>query len=443
MAWYGTWAERIPLLAGTTIPGSTLTDFFLLVELLGNSDLQRASNRAGSDPHFATTLADGSTSTPHGTLYFSGNTSALASGGSFDSSTDTITMTGHGLQADDAVSWGANNPGGITLGGAYYLVNVTTNTFQVSATVGGSPVNLTTTGSFSAGDLALLVTDLIIRVKLTLASTAVTGDTIGYLYFDPAQTDEENKSGALDSNTVGYWPLEDSPTGSAGDIIDWTGSNDLTSSGGPSSASGKIANGISFDGVNDAAKLTTGSVLSTGLTCSLWINSPSASGSGSSQDEVCVHGDENFAIAWGSSNSSYDGAMFMRGNGSYPVAKWTSTLAANAWHHLAGTWDGSTLRVYVNGTQEASVANSTMPSLGGDWFTLTGFASRYFTGSLDEVRLCSVARSADWIAYEYANENVNSDTVTLGAKELISSGGSVFAPYFYRLLAGAGGCLGV
>lgn len=40
-------------------------------------------------------------------------------------------------------------PGGLTEGGQYYTVGVTTNTFQLSATRGGAPI--TTTGSFAAG----------------------------------------------------------------------------------------------------------------------------------------------------------------------------------------------------------------------------------------------------------------------------------------------------
>ena len=61
----------------------------------------------------------------------------------------------------------------------------------------------------------------------------------------------------------------------------------------------------------------------------------------------------------------------------------------NAWTHLAATYDGSTLRFYVNGTQAASravtggITSSTNPlriggnSVWGEWFN----------GSIDEVRI--------------------------------------------------------
>lgn len=72
-----------------------------------------------------------------------------------------------------------------------------------------------------------------------------------------------------------------------------------------------------------------------------------------------------------------------------------ATLPANAWTHVAGTWDGTTARVYVNGVQAASVAAASLPSntlalrIGAD---NTG-ASR-FAGAIDEVAVYGRALSA-------------------------------------------------
>ncbi|MDB5230104.1 MAG: hypothetical protein JWN76_909, partial [Chitinophagaceae bacterium] len=72
------------------------------------------------------------------------------------------------------------------------------------------------------------------------------------------------------------------------------------------------------------------------------------------------------------------------------------TVNDNAWHHLAVTHDGTTTKVYVDGSQIASVArnyntNGTGFQIGfSDRTTSKGF---YYTGNMDEVRVWSVART--------------------------------------------------
>ena len=74
----------------------------------------------------------------------------------------------------------------------------------------------------------------------------------------------------------------------------------------------------------------------------------------------------------------------------------TSPLPVGTWSHLATTWDGSTLRLYVNGAQVAArtvagpLATSTRPlSIGGN-----GIWGEYFAGAIDELRLYDHALTA-------------------------------------------------
>jgi hypothetical protein len=73
-----------------------------------------------------------------------------------------------------------------------------------------------------------------------------------------------------------------------------------------------------------------------------------------------------------------------------------TALTSRRWTHLAATYDGTTLRIYVNGAQVAStprtgtLATSSNPlNIGGD----TIYA-QYFDGRIDDVRIYNTARSA-------------------------------------------------
>ena len=73
-----------------------------------------------------------------------------------------------------------------------------------------------------------------------------------------------------------------------------------------------------------------------------------------------------------------------------------AALPANTWSYLTETYDGSTLRLYVNGTQVAStahtgtIATSTNPlQIGGD-----SIYGQFFAGLIDEVRVYNRALTA-------------------------------------------------
>lgn len=61
-----------------------------------------------------------------------------------DTVTDTVSCPAHGYAANQTVTfYGGNVPGGLTEGTIYYAVSVTTDAFKVSATSGGSAIDLT------------------------------------------------------------------------------------------------------------------------------------------------------------------------------------------------------------------------------------------------------------------------------------------------------------
>jgi hypothetical protein len=65
-----------------------------------------------------------------------------------NATTDKIEKTAHGLENGDPVVFNAATaPSGITIGTIYYVINKSTNDFEISTTVGGSKVTWTTNGT--------------------------------------------------------------------------------------------------------------------------------------------------------------------------------------------------------------------------------------------------------------------------------------------------------
>ena len=77
-----------------------------------------------------------------------------------------------------------------------------------------------------------------------------------------------------------------------------------------------------------------------------------------------------------------------------------STLARDRWVHLASTWDGSTIRMYVDGRQVASAPLSGTAAVSGRALRFGGNTvwSEWFKGELDEIRIYDRALSAADIA---------------------------------------------
>ena len=105
-----------------------------------------------------------------------------------------------------------------------------------------------------------------------------------------------------------------------------------------------------------------------------------------------------------------------------------TTIPAGAWTYAVMTYDGSNMKLYVNGALDGSVAQT------GTFATnlvplnigRNNNSTEYFPGSIDEVRISKTARSADWIFAEYNNQKSPSTFYAVGNE--IAGSASVALP---------------
>jgi O-glycosyl hydrolase len=191
---------------------------------------------------------------------------------------------------------------------------------------------------------------------------------------------------------AGTVAADDSGSNLAGNVVNATWSE-----------SGKYGSAISFNGVNswvtinDAAALN----LTTGLTLEAWIKP--ATLSGWSTIILKEAGSEEAYALYANEDRPWPLAA-VRIDGNYDIATGDVQLPLNNWSHVASTYDGATLSLYVDGNKIASVAATGNLQVSSGALRIGGNAiwDEYFDGLIDEVRIYSRALTAAEIQTDMA-----------------------------------------
>jgi chitodextrinase len=177
--------------------------------------------------------------------------------------------------------------------------------------------------------------------------------------------------------------------GSGTSVSDLSGNGNVGTIVGASwSAQGRYGGAMLFDGSSSTVRVASSSSLglSSGMTLSAWIN-PAASQSG----WRTIVQRETDAYFLNASNDT--GALRPSGGATLSgTTRWVSGPTASpvgSWTHVALTYDGAILRVYVNGTQVATLAASgTIQSSSSPlWIGGNSPYGEYFNGLIDDVRV--------------------------------------------------------
>ncbi|WOV93891.1 MAG: DUF2341 domain-containing protein [Candidatus Nitrosoabyssus spongiisocia] len=272
---------------------------------------------------------------------------------------------------------------------------------------------------------------LVAWVRLpTLSSTS---DTILYMYYNVSLATTIIHDNVWDSDYEIIYHMDQSTFG-AQSTLDSSGnnrhatplfegstpfdSNDLVSA--------QIGNGINFDGVDHAngvylelPDLTASLFYNTNFTISVWANIDVLKNWARIVDFGKGQDDNNILIAAHRTNPHlrYD----MRQGTSSDGVTASDILQTGQWAYFTVVHESSgTATIYKNGASITSgaVHTSLDENRASNYIGRSNWGTdSYFDGKFDEFRLSSTARSADWIATEYANQNSPSTFLTFSAPE--------------------------
>ncbi len=265
-------------------------------------------------------------------------------------------------------------------------------------------------------------------------SISATTDTVFRIYYNGTTTGDYSDTTTYGAESVwtneyvGVWHMNESPGGTAPQIIDSTSyGQDATAAGSMNVSdmvTGRVGSGLDFASTSSQyLSFGAAATVSGAYTISSWAKPA---------DTVVDRGiftnrvsDENTFDYKFSGGTVVHGDI---GNGTAWLditADQPLSYTAGTWHHTAYSVNtaGYTLYVDNNVSSEAFVGTPLLytsgntPRIG----TAGGTGTEYFTGVIDEFRIASTTRTAAWISAEYTNQATANDFYRTATGETGSS----------------------
>jgi LruC domain-containing protein len=211
----------------------------------------------------------------------------------------------------------------------------------------------------------------------------------------------DNGEGSL----VSYWPLDEY---GGSDVPDAQGDNDGTDYG-ATWTTGIKGNCLDFNGEDNYVNIPNDETLNftNSLTIMAWAKTRDYK-----EAKIAQKGDWDGHGIGGSKWNGWKGHVRLE-SGVTEAIEWTDGRPLlNEWYHIAITYDGSILKMYINGqlnnSREVSGPlniNSRTASIGSD-----NGAQKFFNGLIDEVKFFNTALTGTQIQAEYDDQTVGTDT---------------------------------
>ncbi|MCG9128412.1 LamG domain-containing protein [Candidatus Poribacteria bacterium] len=180
--------------------------------------------------------------------------------------------------------------------------------------------------------------------------------------------------------------------------------NDVTFTGSPKLVEGKFGKAIDFDGKTHGEVLDHSSLdIVDGVTIELWAKLRPGSP---------IHTGLEKGPAWGPGLYTlaplYNGGSLLQFF-DLPDNCDDENIGGNIldgeWHFMAGTWDGKTIKLYIDGVLDKELAckGELVPNNGALYIGARGGSDRFLTGALDEIKMYNYALSEDELLTDMDN----------------------------------------
>ena len=164
--------------------------------------------------------------------------------------------------------------------------------------------------------------------------------------------------------------------------------------------SGQYGNALLFNGAGSLVSVPSSASLelTDAMTLEAWVNPSTVT---SRWRDVIYKEDDNYYLE---ATSTVGARPAAGGTFSGSPLYGPAALSAGTWTHLAVTYDGANLTLYVNGIQVATRAQTGTIEVSNNDLTIGGnnLYGQYFTGIIDEVRIYNQALSATEIQTDMA-----------------------------------------
>jgi len=266
-------------------------------------------------------------------------------------------------------------------------------------------------------------------------------DTFIYIYYGYSGAEDQwNVNGAWDEAGGNYykgvWHLNESPNDGVAGHVDSTGnSNDGTpqnfqdGGGGTTNAAGKIGGADSFAGDDDEVLLPNEIIGSSAAwTVTVWMKTASSA-------KQTIYGEGNLStgnyLYIDKDSTSYVEFYLQNDPEGWPIFSGTKNVEDNKFHHVAIVQRSHTDReLFIDGQSDGTDSDDsgtpTHDTASIGLLRTQGWTADPFDGIIDEVRISSTSRSADWIQTSYNNQFAPSAFYTVGIEETEDTGGDPF-----------------